>query len=123
MTPCGIRDAMLSNLTFDFPIFVSTVCILSFKSVISVDHAMRQTMPAARSISMFHVRTQRAFKSMLSLSTVGITEGAEMCAERPVVWWVGNPMKILPFFVGSTVAKTSGDDKELGGRSWVLAAT
>ncbi len=58
---------------------------------------------------MFQERTQRAFRSMASRSTVGITEGAEMCIPAPVVWVVGKPMKMRPpgFLLGRTEAKTS----------------
>jgi hypothetical protein len=58
---------------------------------------------------MFQERTQRAFKSMASRSTVGMTEGAEMCMPAPVVCVVGNPMKMRPpgFLLGRTEANTS----------------
>jgi hypothetical protein len=81
---------------------------LSPRSDISLENVRRVMIPAALSSSIFHVRTHRAFKSIDSLSTVGMTDGADRCTPNPVVWCVGNPINTRPpFFPGSTVAKTS----------------
>lgn len=59
---------------------------------------------------------------MLSLSTVGITDGAEICALKPVVWWVGKPIKIRPDFVGMMLAKISTEARFLGPDPFTLAS-
>lgn len=52
--------------------------ILDLIDAISADQATRQTIPAARNISRFHLLMYLVLRSILSLSTVGITEGADM---------------------------------------------
>src|ERR1700761_692601 len=79
----SMKGLTCSRRIFDRPL--ASLCVFSLSSCNSQDQAIRQTIPAARSISMFQVLTYLAFRSMDSLSTVGMTDGAEICALSPVV--------------------------------------
>jgi hypothetical protein len=51
---------------------------------ISEFQATRTSIPATRRSSVFQVRTNRLFRSIDSRSTVGMTDGVEICAFRAV---------------------------------------
>ena len=108
----GSALTISSFRSFDLCDFSAMNDSLDLMDAISAVQATRQTMPAALSISKFHLLIYRVLRSILSRSTVGITEGADIWAFRPVVCWVGNPMKTFPTLEGNIEPRISDCEAE-----------
>lgn len=79
------RTFVISSLLANFlPALSILRDILTRKSAISLVQAILATIPATRRSSLFHTRTKRLLRSIDSRSTVGITDGVETCAFKPV---------------------------------------
>lgn len=80
----GSTFIISSLLTSFLPALSILRDILTRNSVISLVQAILATIPATRRSSLFHTRTKRLLRSIDSRSTVGITDGVETCAFKPV---------------------------------------
>ena len=76
---------MISSLLISFlPAAIMLLDNLSLISVISMLQAILARIPATRSNSTFQLRIKRLLRSIDSRSTVGMTEGVDMWACKPV---------------------------------------